>query len=269
MKKTSLFSIIFIFFLIQSYPFIELNAQSTIFKTVRIYNTNSARQGVAVDESHFYTINNTSIEKYNKINGKFISKWEDKSNSLKHFNSALILDDKLLCTHSNYPDLPMTSSIEIFDKESLKHIDTHSFGINYGSCTWLDFYDNFFWACFAHYDKYKVETSKDHRWTILVKFNKDFQEVESWVFPEEVLKRFKPMSSSGGSWGNDGFLYVTGHDSMQVYKLQLPKMGSTLELIDIFHIDSQGQGIAWDRSEANTLFSIRRKNNQVLKSIRL
>ena len=31
------------------------------------------------------------------------------------------------------------------------------------------------------------------------------------------------MSNSGGSWGPDGFLYLTGHDPAEIYKMRLPK----------------------------------------------
>jgi hypothetical protein len=161
----------------------------------------------------------------------------------------------------------MMSSIEIFDAKTLKHINSFSFGIKYGSCTWIDFYNNYFWVCFANYDKYKDILHKDNSWTVLVKFDQNFNELESWCFPDTLLSRFKPMSCSGGSWGSDGFLYVTGHDHNEIYKMQIPKMGSVLDLIDIIEIDSDGQGIAWDRFEENTLFSIKRKTNQVLKSI--
>lgn len=237
------------------------------FSIIKTYNTLNARQGVAVDENYFYTINNTFIEKYNKNTGQFVGKWTDEHNKLKHFDSGAVIENKLYCAHSNYPDIPMMSSIEVFDAQTLKHINSVSFGIKYGSCTWIDFYKNYFWVCFAHYDKYKDILHKDNSWTVLVKFDSNFNEMESWCFPDTLLSRFRPMSCSGGSWGSDGYLYVTGHDHPEIYKLQLPDMGSVLELIEIIEIGSEGQGIAWDRFADNTLYSINRKNNQVLKSV--
>jgi hypothetical protein len=74
------------------------------------------------------------------------------------------------------------------------------------------------------------------------------------------------MSCSGGSWGPDGNLYVTGHDSTRVYVLQLPEMGSILALKKILRISSEGQGIAWDRYEKNNLYGIKRKDNLVIRS---
>lgn len=74
------------------------------------------------------------------------------------------------------------------------------------------------------------------------------------------------MSVSGGSWGADGKLYITGHDSAKVYILKLPQSGSVLDYLHSGKIDSHGQGIAWDRSEKNVLYGIIRKDNSVVVS---
>ena len=55
-----------------------------------------------------------------------------------HLDSGVIVDGKLYCAHSNYPGIPMTSSIEVWDPSTLEHIESHSFGIFRGSCTWVD-----------------------------------------------------------------------------------------------------------------------------------
>jgi hypothetical protein len=74
------------------------------------------------------------------------------------------------------------------------------------------------------------------------------------------------MSVSGGSWGVDGKLYITGHDSAKVYILKLPQSGSALEYLRSVKIDSYGQGIAWDRREKDMLYGIIRKDNSVVVS---
>jgi hypothetical protein len=63
------------------------------------------------------------------------------------------MDGKLYAAHSNYPDWPMTSSMEIFDAETLQPVGSHSFGILYGSLTWVDWKDGHWWMTFANYDK--------------------------------------------------------------------------------------------------------------------
>ena len=64
------------------------------------------------------------------------------------------------------------------------------------------------------------------------------------------------MSNSGGSWGADGYLYLSGHDPAEVYKCRLPEMGSEIELVEIIPVNIRGQGIAWDRSDPKKLYGI-------------
>jgi hypothetical protein len=236
------------------------------FETVQVFEVPEARQGIAVDSGYFYVVNTKSIVKYNKGTGKPVSDWKDNSGRIIHFDSGVIVNKKLYCAHSNYPGIPMASSIEIFDKENLNHIGSHSFGIKYGSCTWIDYYDKYWWACFAHYDKFEPAINKNNSWTVLVKFDESWNEQESWTFPAVVLQKFKPMSCSGGSWGPDGNLYIAGHDSARVYIVRLPKMGSVLDFTGALEIESEGQGIAWDRFEKNNLYGIIKKENRVIKS---
>lgn len=256
--------IFLLFLLITNISFSQ--TENAAFKTVQSYKIQEARQGIAVDSAYFYAINTQGIGKYSKINGDLVAEWKDDSGQIIHFDGGVVVNGKLYCAHSNYPGIPMTSSIEIFDTENLEHIGSHSFGIKYGSCTWADYYNDYWWVCFAHYDKFEPQINKNNRWTVLVKFDKNWNEQESWTFPAFTLQEFKPKSCSGGSWGPDGNLYVTGHDSTKVYVLQLPEMGSILVLKKILKITSEGQGIAWDRYEKNNLYGIRRKDNLVIKS---
>jgi len=64
------------------------------------------------------------------------------------------------------------------------------------------------------------------------------------------------MSNSGGSWGPDGYLYLTGHDPAELYRVRLPKAGSVLEVVDIIPMNIRGQGIAWDRSQPGVIYGI-------------
>jgi len=236
------------------------------FRTIKIFKTPEARQGVAVDANYFYSVNSTGIGKYSKETGSLVLSWKDTTGKIVHLDGGVVIKDKLYCAHSNYPGIPMTSSIEIFSTKDLKHTGSHSFGIKYGSCTWADFYDNSWWICFAHYDQFKKDINKGTEWTVVVRFDVDWNEKESWTFPKNVISEIKPMSVSGGSWGADGKLYITGHDSTKVYILKLPQSGSVLEYLHSAKIDSHGQGIAWDRSKKNMLYGIIRKENSVVVS---
>lgn len=90
----------------------------------------------------------------------------------------------------------------------------------------------------------------------MIKFTADFRYVASWVLPAAILKKFEAMSNSGGSWGPDGFLYLSGHDPAELYKMRLPKPGSVLELVETIPMNIRGQGIAWDRCDRGVIYGI-------------
>ena len=225
-----------------------------------------ANQGVAVDARFFYAIDNTAIAKYDKKTGVQVKRWaQEKGGPLIHFDGAMVMDGKLYAPHSNYPAWPMTSSLEIFDADTLQHVGTHSFGINWGSLTWVDFHDGYWWMVFANYDQpYGPDKTKygNKLNTQLMKFTTTFQMVEAWTLPRSILDKFDVMSNSGGSWGPDGFLYLTGHDLAELYKVKLPAAGSVLELVATIPMKIRGQGIAWDHSDPGVIYGIVRATAQ-------
>lgn len=213
------------------------------------FDAPEARQAVAVDERFAYVIGNQVIGKYDRETHERLAVWEGpEEGPIQHLNSGVVVDGKLYCAHSNYPDIPMTSSVEIWDTETLEHVASHSFGAIGGSLTWVDRHAGFWWAGFAQYTGEKAEPGRDPSWTRVVQLDERWQRLQGWVFPSEVVKRFRPMSNSGASWGPDGLLYCTGHDNHEVYAMRLPELGSTLELVKVVPVASFGQGIAWDRT---------------------
>ncbi|MBI1312986.1 hypothetical protein GC176_16980 [bacterium] len=233
---------------------------------LRRFDAAEATQAAAVDARHFYAIANSRIGKYDRKSGELVAQWQASDEyPLTHLNSGLVREGRLYCAHSNYPKSPNISSVEIWDVESLQHVDSHSFGIYEGSLTWVDWHDDSWWAVFAHYSGQKTDDPlvRDHRWTALVRFDAHWRRLEAWVFPNEVLDRFAPNSCSGGGWGSDGALYCTGHDHKEVYRLQLPQAGSTLVLTATLPAPVTGQGIAWDL-ERQLLFGIDRPRRQVV-----
>lgn len=245
-------------------------ALTRAFDTLAKHAASEAYQGVGVDADHFYAVTDRAIGKYDKKSGKLVGRWEGpKDGPIIHLDSAVVVEGKLYAAHSNYPGLPMTSSVEIWDTAAMQHVGTHSFGIQWGSLTWIDRYDGFWWAVFANYSRVfgpmPVPYGNTY-WTALVKFDDSWQWREAWTFPEKVLKRAEPMSISGGSWGPDELLYCTGHDHPEVYVLRLPKAGSVLELIETVPLENTGQGIAWDRSAPGILYAIQRSSKQVVVS---
>ena len=219
-----------------------------------------ANQGVGIDKHHFYAVNDREIAKYDRKTGKLVKKWEGpKDGPVIHLDSALVMDGKIYAAHSNWPFWPMTSSLEIFDAATMEHVGTHSFGIRYGSLTWVDWHDGHWWMGFANYDRLigPNKTPYGHKVnTVVVKMTKDFQTVQMWTLPKVLLDKFEEMSNSGGSWGPDGFLYLTGHDPAELYRVRFPKAGSILELADVIPMNIRGQGIAWDRANPGTIAGI-------------
>ncbi len=233
-------------------------------ENVTYIEVGKAQQGVAVDRDHFYVINNTSITKHVKDSGLVTDSIECVSLGLKHMNAAVVVGDQLYCAHSNYPDLPMVSSVEVFDAKNLKHVKTHSFGIDYGSLTWLDFKDGYWWAMFANYSKegYPVPNT----YTNLVQFTPEWQKRQSWILPKALVEKFGNMSCSGGFWYNDSMIYITGHDLPEMYSLKFPAMGSVMIWEKTFAVPVHGQAIAVDRSSVDrTIFGIDRKAHKGIK----
>lgn len=240
-------------------------ADGALTETAR-FRAPEANQGVAVDARYFYAIDNTTIAKYDKKSGALVKRWvQEPGGPLIHLDGGTVREGRLYAAHSNYPIWPMTSSLEIFDTATLAHVGSHSFGINWGSLTWADFHDGFWWMVFANYDQPygPNKTPYGNKLnTQMIKFTPDFRMLEAWTLPKTLLDKFELMSNSGGSWGPDGFLYLTGHDLGELYRMRLPKAGSVLELVDTLPMNVRGQGIAWDRSDANVIYGVIRATTQ-------
>ena len=239
-------------------------AQQSGFELIATFSIPEARQGVAVDSAGFYAIDNGQIGKYDKKTGRLLASWRgEPGGPILHLDSGVTADGKLVCAHSNYPGVPMTGSVEIWDAATLQHLAGHSFGIAWGSCTWIDRHDGFWWAGFAHYNKLREQTHTDNTWSTAVQFDDQWRMVQAWIYPAALIERFDGMSNSGGSWGPDGRLYLTGHDRGELYAVSLPRAGSILVLNEIIPLAIQGQGIAWDRSEPGVLYAIQREKREV------
>lgn len=239
-------------------------------ETLSEFNTFDAKQGVAVDADHFYVANNYRITKHDKKTGEPLIQWDGKAEGavLIHLDSLMEWNGKLYASHSNYGISPMTSSVEIWDTKTMKHVGTHSFGVNRGSFTWLDRYNGFWWGAFANYDKLKNGAPYgETKNTKIVKMDDHFNILQSWVLPENILEKIRPMSNSGGSWGPDGYLYLTGHDHGELYVMEIPDAGSILHHGATISVPAiEGQGIAWDRtSDERIIWGILKRESKVFK----
>ncbi|MFC2081117.1 hypothetical protein ACFLR8_02790 [Bacteroidota bacterium] len=232
---------------------------------IRSYDVPSSKQGVAVDSLCFYVINNSSITKHHKSDGRMLKLWEDEDTLIHHLNSGIIIDGKLYTVNSNYPDFPMASSIEIFDPESLDHINNHSFGIFNGSATWMDEHNGYWFVAFAHYTGRGSDPGKSNAWTRLVKFNREWTQLESWIFPKELISKFESRSNSGGVILSDGRILCTGHDNYEVYVLEFPQKGYTLNWTGTIPVGSYGQGIAYEKVDnSEYIYGVIKSENKVV-----
>jgi len=228
----------------------------------RVFDAPEANQGVAIDGRSFYAIDNSAIGRYDRKTGAKTGAWSGDPKVYAHINSCAVVGAELVCASSNYPATPMLSSVEVFDPVRLVHLRSIPLGHQVGSLTWVVKKDGAWWAGFANYDGKGGEPGRDHTRSALVKYDLDWKPLAQWSFPPSVLARFAPYSTSGGVWGEDGLLYVTGHDAAEVYVLRVPAQGEVLEEVATIAAPIAGQAIALDA--ARMLYGISRKNRQVV-----
>lgn len=226
-----------------------------------------ARQGVASDGTHVYALDNNRIGKYRIDTGAKVAEWQGEKTLFPHMNSCTVVGAELVCAASNYPAVPQTSAVEFFDTATLNHLRTVNLGLGPGSLTVMDYNNGKWWAVFANYDGKGGDPARDHRHTLLVQMDENFRREQAWTFPPKLLGKFAPKSCSGASWSPDGLLYASGHDRPELYALKLPEAGSVLQFVKTVLVRTRGQAIDWDPAVPNRLWSISRKNKQLVANI--
>ncbi len=246
--------------------FQALPIQSLEAELIASYPAVEAGQGAAADAGHFYAIVNSAIGKYRKLDGELVNRWaRSRSGPIRHLNSCYAEDDLLFCANSNFPEVPMASSIEIFDATTMAHQRSFSLGIlEEGSLTWFERLGDGWIAGFAHYDEGGGLDYKDHSFASIVRYDAQWRRIGGWMIPESTIARMQPYAASGGALGDDGLLYLTGHDRPEMYVLAAPAMGPKLVHIATIAIDVEGQAFAWDKSSAERMvYGISRPNREV------
>ncbi|WP_407695737.1 hypothetical protein [Sphingomonas changnyeongensis] len=223
-----------------------------------------ARQGVAVDARHFYAIANSRIGKYRKADGVKVAEWVGDRVAIRHLNSCVVERTELVCANSNYPQTPMASSVEIFDTRTMRHLRSVPLGVRDGSLTWVERRAGVRWAALANYDPPRSYLGRTHRDTRIVLFNDSWAEMGGYALPDSLLNKLAPHSLSGGSFGPDGLLYLTGHDASEIYVVRIPAQGPVLEHIATINAPIEGQAWAWDRTAGRTIFAISRSTGAVI-----
>jgi len=242
-------------------PITELQADE-----IARFEAAEAGQGAVADENHFYAIVNYTIGQYNKESGKLSGRWQgSRGGPIRHLNSCFVEQTDLYCANSNFPEVPMASSIEVFDTRTMQHKRSYSLGVmEEGSLTWFGRLGSDWIAGFAHYDASGGLGYKDHSFAAVVRFDSEWRRKGGWMLPESVMTRMKPYAASGGALGKDGLLYLSGHDRAEIYVLAAPQMGPKLIHIATVEIDVEGQAFGWDLSaDERVIYGISRPNRQV------
>ncbi|MBM3844510.1 MAG: hypothetical protein FJ397_14835, partial [Verrucomicrobia bacterium] len=157
-------------------PVPELTRHGLVAQELRRWRPRGANQGVAVDADHFYGIGNFVVGKYDKRTGERVAEWVGlRGGATIHLNGGLIQDGLLVLAHSNFPQVPMMSSLEFFDPRTLTPVRSLSLGLRPGSLTWAERRDGFWWACFAHYNDQGGTPGLDQRWTHVARLDDQWQ----------------------------------------------------------------------------------------------
>ena len=234
-------------------------------RLLRKFAAEEATQGVAVDRNSVYVVANTQIGRYDRRTNRKLAAFDGgRGGAWIHMNGAIVVDGELYATHSNFPAVPMVSSVEVFDPKTLRHKRSHSFGMAEGSLVWMDKLpgQKDWWVCFGHYSGKGGEAGKPNTMTTLVRMDPEFRRKGAYSFPPALMTRLDGMTLSGGVFGSDGLLYATGHHEPEIYVLRLPKSGSVLELVRIIASPVEGQGLALDRATGE-LFGLQRKEKSI------
>ena len=241
--------------------------QRLVAQREREYVAPEARQGVAVEERHFYAGVTSLIAQYERATGERLGYWSSPRGGLiRHINSCLSDQGKLWCANSNFPETPMASSVEVIDSRTMSHVASHSLGLTEeGSLTFFDRLGEGWMAGFAHYDGEGGHTFKPARFSGIALYDGLWRRTGGYALPATVLERMAPHAASGGAFGPDGLLYLMGHDLPELYVLAKPSMGPVLIHVATIEMDVAGQAFSWDKTDSATrrIFAINRPTGSV------
>ena len=221
----------------------------TEWTVVRRVFAGAARQGVAVSRSAIYAIDDRRIDKLHRGSGETVDGWEGAlGGPVVHLNGGIVRDDVLWCAHSNYPELPMRSSIERFDADTLERLAPDRPGRDgrlrdLGRPSRRPLVGGLRPLRGARRRPRPRPRAHD-----LVRYDDAWHEVARYGYPPELIRRLAGdtgHSNSGGAFGPDGRLYLTGHDAAEIHVARVPDAGPTLAWEGTLPAPIEGQGIAW------------------------
>ena len=246
-------------------PYVASQVRALTAETIRVYEAPEADQGVAVDDTYFYPVDNSTIGKYRRDTGELAGRFMVAPKGLlRHMNSCYARDEKLWCANSNYSLTPMASSVEVFDAATMTHESSWSLGMmDEGSLTWFDDWRGGHVAGFAHYSRNGGVTFKGSEFSGIVVFDDEWRRKGGWMMPAGVVERMAPYAASGGAFGPDGLLYLLGHDLPELYVVARPSMGPELIHVATIALEAEGQAFSFVPGGAREIFAIDRREGLV------
>jgi hypothetical protein len=170
-----------------------------------------------------------------------------------------VIVGELICAHSNHPEVPMGSSVEIWDTATLQHKRSHSLGMmDEGSLTIVEPLGDGWLLGFAHYSDETGVPFKSSDYSSLISVDDAWRRTGGWLIPPSIRRRMAPQAASGGAIGNDGLLYLFGHTLPELYVLAKPAMGAELIHVATISLDAGGQAFAFDPNDDRRIFAIDR-----------
>lgn len=225
-----------------------------------------ATQGVAIDRRHAYAVSNHAIGKYERASGRRVGGWEGPADGpIKHLDSGVIVGGRLVCAHSNFPEIPMQSSIEFWDPRTMRHVKSVPLGLTDGSATWVDRHDGSWWVAFAHYAGKGGVPGRGPEHTRLVRYDDRWRPMAEYAYPKSLVARWDGMSNSGGFFLPDGRLLLTPHHAPEVYVVRLPTMGSELVHERTVPVECEGQGVSRDPLDPAAVWGIQRETREIVR----
>jgi hypothetical protein len=234
-------------------------------RELRRLSAEEARQGVAADAAHVYAIDDRRIGKYAKATGLRVAAWSaPEGGAIVHLNGGVVAAGQLVCAHSNYPALPMRSSLEVFDAATLAHVGSRPLPFDDGSATWALPRGDGFRVAFANYAGRGGAPGRGPGASFVARLDAALRPQGRLRFPDAVVRRMGRHASSGASFGPAGLLFATGHDAPELWVLREPPAGDALELVAVVPAPIAGQGVAFDPVEPDVLWTVRRASRELV-----
>ncbi len=100
----------------------------------------------------------------------------------------------------------------------------------------------------------------------MVQYDDQWRRMAGWVFPLSLVERFGGSSCSGGAFGPDGTLYVTGHDAKELWVVRFPESGAVLDHVGTIPMSAEGQAFCWDPQQPEIFYGIVKRAKEVVVS---